>query len=284
MMQGQASDTLVLLVTCSMDETRRDLANQVVKNLTDKLPQAGLNSHFILFDNASKFKDHLSQVPAGTHIIQSPENIGYWSAIKWVLENAQNVTGRPYKYIYMVESDLYHKDFKALEVCKEFLDRNNEASCVRTQEFSVRYKWRFDKALKYLPFHVARSEITLKNLATGEKAWFKPSDFKNIYISNLHAKLPALNRIEALAKVFQKLSAYENFSEGDFFAEMVKLYPYIGVYDGGLFYSIYSRAQKNPGVSGSYSSEKALAEIGYQQTRYSRIVEAPQNIEVSVVS
>lgn len=284
MTQGQPSDTLVLLVTCSMDETRRDLAHQVVKNLADKLPQAGLNSHFILFDNASKFKDHLSLVPAGAHIIQSPENIGYWSAIKWVLENAEKVTGRAYKYIYMVESDLYHEDFKALEICEKFLDQNNQASCVRTQEFSVRYKWRFDKALKYLPFHVVRSEITLKNLATGERAWFKPSGFRNIYTSNLHAKLPALNRIEALVKVFEKLSAYENFSEGDFFAEMVKLYPHIGVYDGGLFYSIYSRVHKNPGVSGSYSSEKALAEIGYQQTRYSKIVATPQNIDISVAS
>ena len=283
-MQNGPSDTLVLLVTCSMDETRRDLAEQVVRNLAEKLPEAGLSSDFILFDNASKFKEHIALVPLGTHIIQSPENIGYWTAIKWVLQNARNITGKAYKYIYMVESDLYHSDLKALSLCEQFLDRNPQASCVRTQEFSVRNRWRFDKALKFLPFHVTRSEITLKNLATNEKAWFKPSAVKNIYLSNLHAKLPALNRMDALVTVFEKLAAYKGFAEGDFFAEMVKLYPNIGVYDGGLFHSIFSRKSAEPAVSGSYSNEKTLAQIGYQQTRYSKIVETPENIEISVAS
>ncbi|OIN85850.1 MAG: hypothetical protein AUJ12_07900 [Alphaproteobacteria bacterium CG1_02_46_17] len=276
--------TLVCLVTCSMDESRRDLAVRVVQNLADKIPDAGLSNDFILFDNASAFKDHIQYVPQGTKIIQSAENIGYWTAIKWVLENAPQVMGRSYKYIYMVESDLYHTDLKALAECEKFLDACPDASCVRTQEFSVRWRWRFDKGLQFLPFHVTRSEIRLLNLVTNEKAWFKKTSLPHIYKSNLHAKLPALNRVEALKAVFTKLEQQGDFSEGDFFAEMVKIYPHIGVYDGGLFYSIYSRENMKTVVSGSYSGDDQLKKIGYQTTRYSCIVPITQDPEVKVAS
>lgn len=283
-MSDLPQQTLVLLVTCSMDSSRRDLAVQVVKNLAEKIPDAGLSSDFILFDNASALKDHIPYAPQGTKIIQSANNIGYWTAIKWVLENAPQVMGRDYKYIYMVESDLYHTDLKALGECEDFLDSTPDASCVRTQEFSVKQRWRFDKGLKFLPFHVARSEIRLLNLATNEKAWFKKTTLPHIYKSNLHAKLPALNRMDALKSVFSKLEQQGDFSEGDFFAEMVKIYPHIGVYDGGLFYSIYSRENMKTIVSGSYSDDDQLKKIGYQTTRYSRIVPVTQNPEIKIAS
>lgn len=276
--------TLVLLVTCSMDVSRRDLAVQVVQNLAEKIPDAGLSNDFILFDNASTFKDHIQYAPQGTRIIQSTQNIGYWTAIKWVLENAPQIMGRDYKYIYIVESDLYHTDLKALAECEKFLDETPDAACVRTQEFSVRWRWRFDKGLQFLPFHMARSEIRLLNLATNEKAWFRKTSLTHIYKSNLHAKLPALNRVDALKKVFLSLENQGDFSEGDFFAEMVKIYPHIGVYDGGLFYSIYSRENMKTVVSGSYSGDEQLRKIGYQTTRYSRIVPVTINPEVKIAS
>lgn len=277
------TDTLVLLVTCSRDESRRDLAVDVMKNLAQVVPQAGLQDAFAVFDNASLFDDHLHYAPAGTRIIKSAENVGYWSAIKWVLENRTQIFGRDFKYIYLVESDLYHTDLRPLGACEAFLDATPAASCVRTQEFSVRHRWRYSKRLGFLPFHVTRSEIHLINAVDGNKAWFKScKEHPNIFLSNLHAKIPALNRISAMETVFNSLAAKEKFAEYNFFEEMMKLYPHIGVWDGGLFYSLISRETAKC-MSGSYSSPEALARMGYQQTRYASIVplkNSPQNWRV----
>lgn len=279
-MINQPIDTLVLLVTCSMDTTRQDLAVSVVQNLAEKLPLAGLNNHFIMFDNASKFDGHIQYVPAGSLIIRSPENLGYWTAIKYVLENARHLMGREYKYIYIIESDLYHTDLCALSSCESFLEKYQNTACVRTQEFSVSQRWRFDKALKFLPFHVTRSEIRLQNLVTNIKAWFKKTDIPHLYRSNLHAKLPALNRFSAMVTVFDRLSKYDEFSEGDFFKEMFNLYPEIGIYDGGIFYSLFSFEDKKV-MSGSYSTQEQLVKTGYQQTRYSKIIPVSHALEIS---
>lgn len=275
------SNTLVLLVTCSLDATREDLAVQVVKNLCEKLPEAGLDKDFILFDNASTFSAHLHHVSAGARVIRSPQNVGYWSAIKWVLNNARDLMGRTYKYIYIVESDLYHTDLRALADCEKFLDDNEDAACVRTQEFSVRSRWRFDKALQFLPFHVGRSEIRLQNLVTNQRAWFKATSIPKLYKSNLHAKLPALNRFDVLREIFDILTGYDVFSEWDFFAEVAKKYDAIGVYDGGIFYSLFSYDDKKTVMSGSYSNAAQLSQTGYQQTRKSKIVDVPANLEIS---
>src|SRR5690606_36032204 len=100
-------------------------------------------------------------------IIESPDNIGYWSAIKWVLDNAGQMTGRSYRYIYIIESDLCHTDLKPLGACERFLDNHPQTACVRTQEFSVRRRWRYDKEKTFLPFQKRRSLISLRNLVTG---------------------------------------------------------------------------------------------------------------------
>jgi len=278
------TDTLVLLVTCSRDESRRDLAVAVTQNMAELIPAAGLQDSFVIFDNASTYDDHLAYAPAGTAIVRSPENVGYWSAIKWVLEHRRELLGRDYKYIYMVESDLTHSDLRPLSLCEAFLNATPTASCVRTQEFSVRWRWRFDKRLKFLPFHVTRSEVHLKNAVTGERAWFKRcADCKGIFLSNLHAKLPALNRLDALVSVFAALAAKGDFTEGDFFVEVLKLYPHIGVLDGGLFHSFFSRLDKET-LSGSYSSAQVLAQTGYQQTRKAKILPVPANLSLSRAS
>jgi|GEM_PF-2599327 len=281
-MYNKINQILVLLVTCSRDETRRDLAVRVVQNLSEKLSEASLQNDFMLFDNGSIYKDHLAYAPQGTRIVQSEENTGYWSAIKWVLDNYQKVMGKDYQYIYLVESDLYHTDLKGLNICTEFLDKTPTAACVRTQEFLVKYRWRFDKALQFLPFHITRSEITLKNLVDGCRAWFTKTDMPPIYLSNLHAKLPALNRISAMKICFDALSKMENFKEGDFFSEMFKLYPIIGVYDGGLFYSLFSQDDKKV-ISGSYTNNVDLQKTGYQQTRYAKIILPLTNLKITKV-
>ena len=279
---GGPRSTLILLVTCSRDESRRDLAIRVTRNLAELAPRAGLADSFVVFDNASTFDDHLALVPPGAMICRSEQNIGYWSAIQWVLASRDRLFGRRFRYLYIVESDLVHWDLAPLGLCERFLDAEPRASCVRTQEFSVRWRWRFDKRLQRLPFHVLRSQISLRNAVTDEKAWFRPAPgTPGLYLSNLHAKLPALNRLDSLDRVFAELGEMASFSEADFFGTMLKHHPYCGVYDGGLFYSAVSWADRHRSVLASYTDEGELARLGYQPTRTARIARARTTVSVA---
>jgi hypothetical protein len=266
-MRGPDS-TLLLLVTCSRDESRRDLAIKVAKNLADLVPRAGLERSFVAFDNDSMFLDHVEHLPKNAVLCKSARNVGYWSAIKWVLDRRTELFDRAFEYLYIVESDLLHRDLAALSACEEFLRRESTAGCVRTQEFSVRWRWRYDKRLRWLPFHVQRSAIQMHNAVTGEAAWFRPGGTPgHIHLSNLHAKLPALNRIEALDEVFASLAQRPEFTEADFFRLMMQRHPHVGIHDGGLFHSLTSWDERHATVSGSYSSAAVLEQVGYRPTR-----------------
>ena len=137
----------------------------------------------------------------------------------------------------------------------------------------MRWRWRFEKRLRYLPFHVERSQVALENAVTGERATFQPvAGIPDLYLSNLHPKLPALNRVDLLKAVFERLAAMDGFTEADFFAEAMKIKPMIGVLDGGIFHSLASWSDRATVVSGSYGSAKQLAEAGYHNTRQAQIV------------
>ena len=264
--------TLVLLVTCSRDTSRRDMAIEVTNNVVGLLSNLGALDRLVVFDNASTFSDHLALLPGGVRVCQSGENLGYWSAVKWVLDHLNELAPFPCDFIYVIESDLVHSDFSALAACEDFLDAEPEASSVRTQEFSVRHRWRFDKRLQFLPFHVERSQVSLRNVVTGKAATFsRARNFRGLYLSNLHPKLPALHRRSLLVPVFERLAARDGFTEADFFAEAMKVKPLIGVLDGGLYHSITSWSDRERVISGSYGSSERLADLGYHSTRVCRI-------------
>jgi hypothetical protein len=283
MIAHEKSAILVLLVTCSRDESRRDMAIATMKNLQTKIPEADLQNSFFIFDNDSTFRDHLAYAPMGTTIIESPENVGYWSAIDWVMNHAEQIKGKKFKYIYCIESDLTHWSLRPLESCATFLDQHSDINCIRTQEFSVRSRWRFNKAYRFLPFRVKRSLISMKDWVTGQDAWFQRTDQSNIWLSNLHAKVPAFNRITAMKQALNDLKALPKFGENDFFTAMHKLTPTIGILDGGLYYQGSTAMSKNI-MSGSWSSPKDLAAKGYMETRKSSFVQVPQNLKIDMIS
>lgn len=276
-MSQSPTSTLVLLVTCSRDASRRDLACAVARNLAELVPAAGLQSSFIAFDNASTMPDHIGLLPHGARRVMCPENIGYWSAIQWVLDHQRDLFGREFDFLYIVESDLLHRDLRPLGACEDFLRAEMRASGVRTQEFSVRWRWRFDKAWHFLPFHVTRSEVSLRNVVTGERAWFRLADARaRIHLTNLHTKLPALNRVGALRQAFAKLRERGAFTENDFCAEMMALHPCAGQLDGGLYHSLSARDSQAV-VSGSYTAAPDMERLGYQPTRTARILPCPSD-------
>ena len=264
--------TLFLLVTCSRDTARRDMAVTVTRNVVDRLSSLGLTDRLVVFDNASLYQEHLDSLPKGTRVCRSAENLGYWSAIKWMLDNVDSIADFSYDFLYIIESDLVHFDFSALGKCELFLDAELTASAVRTQEFSVKQRWRFDKRLSFLPFHVERSQVSLRNAVNNEKATFKAvKKFPGLYLSNLHPKLPALHRLGLLHEVFERLAAKDGFSEGDYFVEAMKIKPMIGVLDGGLYHSLTTWSDRGTVISGSYASAEQIANVGYHPTRICRI-------------
>lgn len=164
--------------------------------------------------------------------------------------------------------------------CPTSFDVAVSALRLRTQEFSVRWRWRFDKRLHWLPFHVTRSEVSLRNAVTGEPVWFERADAEAvIYLTNFHPKLPALNRLGALRACLARLASRDAFTEADFFAAMMEQHELTGLLDGGLFHALIDRNDRGA-VSGSYSSSGDIARIGYLPTRTARIVQAPAGILV----
>ena len=88
------SNTLFLLVTCSLEESRNSITKKVTKRTVELLQSINLSHRLILFDNASSFRDHLKYIPKVTAICQSKKNLGLWSAVNWVLLNYENILKR----------------------------------------------------------------------------------------------------------------------------------------------------------------------------------------------
>ena len=108
---------------------------------------------------------------------------------------------------------------------------------------------------------------------TRQKAWFRNVDAKgDVYLSNLHPKLPGLHRVDTLKRVFNKLDKRKAFSEWDFFSEMISIHPNIGVLDGGIFHSINNLEEFGGGLTGSFSTKADLEAAGYLNTRQASIL------------
>lgn len=274
--------TIFLLVTCSPNEARNKLAIEVAKNLKNKLSEINQGDRLIVFDNASKHLDHLEYIHPSAVVCLSDFNIGFWAAIKWVLDNLARLNPGTFDFIYIIESDLIHTDLSKLGKCESMLDQFDEISSVRTQEFSVKQRWRYDKKLRFLPFHIERSEVSLRNVVTNERAKFVPvNEVDDFYISNIHPKVPSLHRIDIFNKVINKLSCLEGFTELDYCKETINLKAKVGVLDGGIYYEKFSWSEREGVVSGSYSSDDELRENGYLNTRKSSIEMLP-NMNVKI--
>ena len=129
----------------------------------------------------------------------------------------------------------------------------------------------YDKKCHWVPFAKRRSLVSLKNAITGKRVWFQRGDsFNGIWMTNFHAKLPALNRLDSLVKVFAELSKRENLTELDFMYLYYQLHSTMALLDGGI-YRMLSSAETSH-LSGSYSTAQQLAETGYHNTRVDHVI------------
>lgn len=260
------TDTLYLLVTCSMDDTRRDLACQVSENMMAQNVTHPFFDDLLVFDNSSSYQDHLKVFPPLVKAVRSDENVGYWSAIYWVLLNYQKLFKRKYKYLYIIESDLEHWDMFKLDSCEKFLDDHQKIGGVRTQEFSVKFRMLYDKRYHWAPFVKRHSLVSQRNVVTNERVWFRKVGLdKNIWTTNFHTKLPALNRLDALTTVFKRLADKEMIDEIYFMHLYYELYSDMALLDGGIYRQISTSDSAH--LSGSWSTTEQIEESGYYNTR-----------------
>lgn len=270
--RAKLDNTLVLLVTCSMDESRAVLAEQVVANLVEEAKRLVFLPSLIAFDNGSRFDRHCAALPAEVLSCRASRNVGYWSAIHWALNNHERLLGRAFEFLYIIESDLFHYDMERLADCESFLAERSDVGAVRTQEFSVRWRWRYDKRLAFLPFVRRRSMVVQYDAVTGQRATFNAADKqKRIYTAAFHTKLPALNRMAAVRDIFASLAAQERITELDFIQRYHDLYPTIAILDGGVYWTAGNDLSGRI-VTGSWTSGSQQAAVGYENTRISRIL------------
>lgn len=265
-------NTLFLYVTCSLEKTRELAAVQASETVLREMQINGLMNHFIMFDNRSTHTRHMKIWPDNTNLFVASKNIGYWSAIYWVLQNYQRLLNRSYKYIYIMESDCLQYDVHKLAGCEQWLDNNPNAGAVRCQEYSRRLWFLFDKRFKRLPFHKTNSAVAHYNGATNQKIVFGPRDRETgIFETNFHSKLPAVNRVQHMNEVFARLLQKRHFGEGDFMQECQKVFEVVGVLDGGTFRAMGNKPSTKM-VTGSYSYKDDLKKIGYRATRSDRLI------------
>ena len=270
-----SANILVLLVTCARTKQRQIIEKSVIEQLVKIAKKELPNLSFMLFDNNSKYSKHLYGFQEIGSIFSAKNNRGLWSAIHWVLRNESGIYKNPHRYLHIIESDLFVKTLVPLIEISNTLDKFLNLHMARTQEFSVRSSWRFNKKYSFLPYplHIRRSQVDLKNTSNLSDFRYKLianlSNYK-LYSTNLNAKLPGLHKIESLRTVINELAKLDNFSEKNFFEVYSKISDRIAMLDKGIWHSL-TDSKKYSKDTGSYGDPLYLTEIGYQETRYSMI-------------
>ena len=266
---------LIFVVTCSKSKGRQLIESQVLMQLAKITPTNQTKFDFIFFDNNSNFKEHLKSVKNIGVTYYSSENRGLWSALNWMLKNELNIFQYNHKYVHLVESDMFVNDLEPLIQLSQAMDQFSNIHMARTQEFSVKHAWRFDKKYNFLPFpfHNKRSEVDLMNTTDGsyfkKKLIYEGSGI-DVYSSNLNAKLPGLHKTDSLKFVMSKLAKASSFSEKDFFNVYAELSDHMGIIDKGIWYSL-TDSKNNSAETASWGNKSYLDQIGYQDTRHSTI-------------
>jgi len=260
-------DILFVVVTCTMEKSREEALLRLIRSINKQHRSIGFGGNLLVFDNGSTHTDGLKHLQAPAIFAMSPKNIGYWSALKWSMDHVEECFGRSFKYIHPIESDLVLYRIERLAEAKAFLDQTPNVETVRTQEFSVTHRNRFFKNRSTF-FSRRRSRVADYNAITENQVDFKKCpEFENIYLSNWHAKVPALHRMSGLKSVFERLNEQDHITEFDFMKLMFERSRDVAVLDKGIFYTISYRPSRKQ-VSGSYSDTETLKDLGYRQSRF----------------
>lgn len=251
--------TLYILVTCSLEESRQTVLQEVIDNINKQECVDVLKDNIIVFDNASICKDTVDLLCKNfRNVYVSNKNVGYWSAMSWCLNN---VSHEEYDYVHMIESDMLFDDYSKLSLCEDFLDRNSNLNCVRTSRFDVQNKHLYDKNNRSSRSNVNCWQTLLS--CYKDPAYFTHIE-GNFYKTNLPAVVCGLVRKSALMSVLRDLSTKNRFVEHDYQKLMFKLSNDIALYDGGLHV-----ASTKTTVASSWPNTSS--KYGYRESRADKI-------------
>lgn len=255
-------NTLYVVVAYTPDESREASLHRLIASLNKY--RASFSDNLLVFDNASPRQGAYASLQTPARFALSPENLGYWGALKWSLDNAERAFGRTFDYVHPIESDLVLYSLERLAEARRFLERTPDIATVRTQEFSYRSKSRYLKR-SWHPFKVRRSWVADYNGATNEPVRFeKAIGFQNIYVTNWHAKVPGLHRFAVLRDVLDELAALPALTEHEFIKAMHRRNHQVAILDRGIWYTDDPKYQK---LSGAYSSDAMREHYAYRNSR-----------------
>lgn len=256
----------ILLVTCCLEETRRDLARRTIDSVIASFPSWRLD-HVTVFDNASTAMDTHELRSSFRNVVRADRNVGFWSAVDWWLSSLRE---RAPLYTYVIESDMIHvKDSsEALDNCVRFLDKHSEIGAVRLHEYSCAEPHLYDKDdPRPSSFRALWQSHT--NRVTGQPVRHHHVE-GDIWRSNFLTQLPALNRYATMVECFNDLRRRASFIEPDFQALYHVRYPEISIKDGGIFHCNLNPYGTDT-VTGSWTDPAALKRLGYKSTRCAAI-------------
>tara|TARA_R100000808_G_C2155541_1_gene168594 strand:- start:17812 stop:18675 length:864 start_codon:yes stop_codon:yes gene_type:complete len=274
-------DTLYVLVTCSKEETRHVCLEKTVKSLQDTQFLEVYRDNILVFDNDSTYANTLKFLKDNfRNVYKSNINVGYWSAIKWAVDNHVEIMGKKFKYIYPIESDCVYYDIEKLSYAEQFLDVCDLVGSVRCQEFSVSECHLYDKDI-----HTEKSRthawVRQTNYFTKEKVFFQKTDIPFVYLNNFVSLICCLNRMETMKLVFDELSMLDSFTELQFQAKFYQYYQLCGCIDGGVFTSLGNDGDTLSGSLFGNQTKQILSDAGYLPTRGSLNIVPPNEFVVT---
>lgn len=270
------NDTLYLLVTCTLESSRMVALEKVVENLKE-MPDQSFLDHLILFDNASTIPESDELVKSYfKNCVKSNTNEGFWSAISWTLKHYEEILGRSYKYLYVIESDMIHTPdaFQRLADCERFMNSRDDVGLIRVEEFSVANRYLYDKQRHHTDSK-RYAWVVQQNYIEQKPVSFELADEKaRIYTCNFLAKVPTFTRIAAMKTVFSRLAELKAFNEMVYQQYYYDLYKVNALLDDGIFHSKLGN-DNTVTLKGSYVGEEGR-KVGYRETRSDRIVDVPE--------
>lgn len=214
---------------------------------------------FYVFDNQSSYGNTQDFLKSQfKNVFLSEENYGYWSAVNWFCNWAKQ---KGYEAVYITESDCVHFNLEQLSSAISLLENDRSVGMVRTQEFSVANKHFYDKSQR-LPESKTCEWFQQYNVFTGQSAIFSQTQFENVYLVNLVAKVCGLHRIDAMIEVLSKLPVA--FTEVDFQRIFYSKFTQNAILDGGMYNTTLSYAPE--AMAGSFVQGEINAS-GYRRTR-----------------
>ena len=260
--------TKYLFVTCCLEESRAEVVRDVIDNLVENKELLGDN--LTVFDNGSTVDWVVPELQKHFECVcVSDQNVGYWSAIHWWLNNVKQSD-----FTYIIESDMIHYALEKIRTAEQFLAQNPDVGAVRLHQYEVANKHLYDKnrprpdsKRNIWQSHVNR----VNNKKVFHTLALKDGDVE-IYTNNFLTQLPALNRTKMMIDAFNELATRKSFSEFDFQKLCWERYQRNAIIDGGIFHcdgGSYGRKV----VTGSWTDPQELQRIGYRNTRVSEIVD-----------